>query len=344
MSKINFYNIPDTEKSIIFEQIANAKSMAPFAVEKDWWVVQTLAVIYEMDVAEHLIFKGGTSLSKAWKLIQRFSEDIDFALDRAFLGYNGELSKKERTALRKASGVYVAHTFFNELAARFQEKEFSGLRFELVDEVESDKDRTINVYYPNLIASPGYLQPKIQIEIGCRSLIEPFTIQTFASLVDEEYADRDFAQAPIHVPTVNPERTFLEKIFLLHEEFQRPPEKMRVDRLSRHLYDVYKLSKTDFSEKALNDKQLYETIVEHRYKFTRIGGVDYNLHQPRTINMLPIPQVLDAWKVDYRTMLELMIYEENPPSFDEILNGLTILKDKINALNWKFELQFPSTI
>ena len=344
MSKINFYNIPDTEKSIIFEQIANAKSMAPFAVEKDWWVVQTLAVIYEMDVAEHLIFKGGTSLSKAWKLIQRFSEDIDFALDRAFLGYNGELSKKERTALRKASGVYVAQTFFSELVAKFQEKGFSGLRFELVDEVESDKDRTINVYYPNLIASPGYLQPKIQIEIGCRSLIEPFTIQTFASLVDEEYADQDFAQAPIHVPTVNPERTFLEKIFLLHEEFQRPPEKMRVDRLSRHLYDVYKLSKTDFAEKALNDKQLYEKIVEHRYKFTRIGGVDYNLHQPQTINMLPIPQVIEAWKVDYKTMLELMIYEENPPSFDEILNGLTKLKDKINSLNWKFELQFPSTI
>lgn len=344
MSKINFYNIPDTEKSIIFEQIANAKSMAPFAVEKDWWVVQTLAVIYEMDVAEHLIFKGGTSLSKAWKLIQRFSEDIDFALDRAFLGYNGELSKKERTALRKASGVYVAQTFFSELVAKFQEKGFSGLRFELVDEVESDKDRTINVYYPNLIASPGYLQPKIQIEIGCRSLIEPFTIQTFASLVDEEYADQDFAQAPIHVPTVNPERTFLEKIFLLHEEFQRPSEKMRVDRLSRHLYDVYKLSKTDFAEKALNDKQLYEKIVEHRYKFTRIGGVDYNLHQPQTINMLPIPQVIEAWKVDYKTMLELMIYEENPPSFDEILNGLTKLKDKINSLNWKFELQFPSTI
>lgn len=336
--------VPDRTKRNAYLQIAEKTGMSAFAVEKDWWVVQTLAVIYEMEVAEHLVFKGGTSLSKAWKLIQRFSEDIDFAIDRAFLGYDGELSKKERTELRRASGVYVAQTFYTGLVAKFKEKGISGLQFELVDEVESDKDRTINVHYPNLIASPGYLQPKIQIEIGCRSLIEPFTMQAFASLVDEEYADRDFAQAPIHVPTVNPERTFLEKIFLLHEEFQRPPEKMRVDRLSRHLYDVYKLSKTDFAEKALNNKQLYETIVEHRYKFTRIGGVDYNLHQPQTINMLPIPQVLEAWKADYKTMLELMIYEENPPSFDEILNGLTKLKDKINSLNWKFELQFPSTI
>lgn len=343
MSKVNFYNIPDKEKSIIFQQVANTKNMSAFAVEKDWWVVQTLAVIYEMDVAEHLVFKGGTSLSKAWKLIERFSEDIDFAIDRVFLGYDGELTKKQRTALRKASAVYVAQTFYPELVARFKEKGIAGLRFELVDEVESDKDRTINVHYPNLIASPGYLEPKIQIEIGCRSLREPFTVQTFASLVDEEYADREFAQAPIHVPTVNPERTFLEKIFLLHEEFHRPPEKMRVDRLSRHLYDVYKLSQTDFAEKALNDRLLYQTIVEHRYQFTRIGGIDYNLHQPQTINMLPVPQVLDAWRADYNTMLEQMIYEENPPSFDVVISELTRLKDKINALPWKIEMQFPIT-
>lgn len=343
MSKVNFYNIPDNEKSIIFQQVANTRNMSAFAVEKDWWVVQTLAVIYKMDVAEHLVFKGGTSLSKAWKLIERFSEDIDFAIDRVFLGYDGELSKKERTALRKASGIYVAQTFYPDLVTRFKEKGITGLKFELVDEVESDKDRTINVHYPNLIEPPGYLEPKIQIEIGCRSLREPFTVQTFASLVDEEYADRDFAQAPINVPTVNPERTFLEKIFLLHEEFHRPPEKMRVDRLSRHLYDVCKLSKTDFAEKALNDKQLYETIVEHRYQFTRIGGVDYNLHQPQTINMLPVPQVLAAWRADYNKMLEQMIYEENPPSFDEVINELTSLKEKINALPWMFEMQFPVT-
>lgn len=238
--------VPDLTKRNAYIQIAEKTGMSAFAVEKDWWIVQTLSVIYEMEVADHLVFKGGTSLSKAWKLIARFSEDIDFGIDRAFLDYAGELTKKQRAALRKASAGYVAQTFYPELVERFQVKGIAGLRFELVNEVESDKDRTINVYYPNLIASPGYLQPKIQIEIGCRSLREPFSVQSFASLVDEEYANRDFAQAPIRVPTVNPERTFLEKIFLLHEEFHRPPEKMRVDRLSRHLYDVSKLAKTDW--------------------------------------------------------------------------------------------------
>jgi hypothetical protein len=121
-----------------------------------------------------------------------------------------------------------------------------------VESKDSDQDpRIIELYYPNVIPHPGYLEPKVQIEVGSRSLREPFSIQTFGSLIDEYYPEMDFAQASINVPTVNPERTFLEKIFLLHEEFQRPAEKMRVNRLSRHLYDIYHLSKTDFAEKAL---------------------------------------------------------------------------------------------
>jgi hypothetical protein len=116
---------------------------------------------------------------------------------------------------------------------------------------------------------------------------------------------------------------------------------MRVDRLSRHLFDVYHLSKTEFAEKALNDKELYETIVNHRYNFTRIGGVNYNGHQPQTIDPIPIPEVIEAWKSDYKTMLEQMIYEENPPTFDEIISGLTSLKNRINSLPWKFEMEFP---
>jgi predicted nucleotidyltransferase component of viral defense system len=337
-------SIPDETKKNVYTQIAEKTGMSAFAVEKDWWVVQTLSVIYEMKVADHLVFKGGTSLSKAWKLIERFSEDIDFAIERAFFHFDGELKKKEREKLRKTSGKYVDDIFFNDLKVGFAAKGFTDLRIELVEEAESDKDRVINVYYPNVIPSPGYLQPKIQIEIGCRSLREPFSIQSFASLVDEAYPESDFAQAAINVPTVNPERTFLEKIFLLHEEFQRPAEKMRVDRLSRHLYDVYKLSKTDFADKALNDKELYETIVDHRYKFNRIGHINYNLHQPQTINMLPLPEVMEAWKADYETMVEQMIYEENPPSFEKLIEGLTTLKNKINTLEWKFDMEFPISI
>lgn len=81
MAKINFYTVDKEEKIAVFNAIAAEKGMTPFAVEKDWWVSRTLEIIFQMPIAQHLVFKGGTSLSKAWKLINRFSEDIDLAID-----------------------------------------------------------------------------------------------------------------------------------------------------------------------------------------------------------------------------------------------------------------------
>lgn len=269
-------NVPESTKINTYTQISEQTGISAFAVEKDWWVSRTLEIIFEMDIAKHLVFKGGTSLSKAWKMINRFSEDIDLAIDRDFFeGYKGEISKTRITKLRKEAGIYTTGTFFKELQDSFKEKGFQELVFKVIEAKDSDQDpRIIEIYYPNLITqSSTYLLPRVQVEISCRSLREPFTIQTFGSLVDEVYEGRDFTEPLFQVPTVNPERTFLEKLFLLHEEFHRPANKMRVDRLSRHLYDVYQLSKAGVSKQAINDKDLYETIVAHRYKFSRVSGV-----------------------------------------------------------------------
>ncbi len=341
MRKKIFTQLPDSEKILLFNQISGKTGLTPFAVEKDWWVVQTLAIIFEMEVAKHLVFKGGTSLSKAWKLIDRFSEDVDLAIDREFLGFTGELSKSQRTELRKAASNYISGPFLEDLKAKFKENGFTEIKLEIVEAKDSDQDpRIIEILYPNLIIEQGYLLPKVLVEIGCRSLREPFTVRAFGSLIDELYGESMFAEQPIKVPTVNPERTFLEKIFLLHEEFQKPIAKIRVDRLSRHLYDVYYLSKTEFANKALNSKELYEAIVSHRHKFTKIGGIDYNLHNPKKINPIPITVIKDAWKRDYNLMLEQMIYEPNPPTFEMVITQLEILKSKLRNLDWEFELEF----
>lgn len=116
------------------------------------------------------------------------------------------------------------------------------------------------------------------LEIGGRSLRDPYSLRKFSSLVGECFGDKAFADKPVEIPCVNPERTFLEKLFLLHEEFQRPKEKIRVDRLSRHLYDIERISTTDFAKKAYEDKELYKTIVEHRERLSKLGGVDYTSH------------------------------------------------------------------
>ncbi len=343
MANSIFYTTDKAEKEAVFNAIAAEKGMTPFAVEKDWWVSRTLEIIFQMDIANHLVFKGGTSLSKAWKLINRFSEDIDLAIDKEFFeGYSGDISKTKISKLRKEAGVYTTGTFFTDLQEEFKNKGYNELDFKVIDTGESDQDpRVIEIYYPNVITSSSeYVLPRVQIEISCRSLREPFTIKSFGSLVDEVYAGRDFAEPLFEVPTVNPERTFLEKVFLLHEEFHRPADKMRVDRLSRHLYDIYHLTKAGIAEKAISDKELYETIVAHRYKFSRVGEVDYNLHNPKTLNPIPVPGIIEEWKSDYAKMKDDMIYEEKKPSFEDLINNLEELRTKLQALDWAFELTF----
>jgi predicted nucleotidyltransferase component of viral defense system len=124
MAKIDFYTIDKTEKKAIFQAIATEMGMKPFAVEKDWWVSRTLEIIFQMDIAKHLVFKGGTSLSKAWKLINRFSEDIDLAIDKEFFeGYNGDISRTQINKLRKEAGTYTTGKFFEELKEEFRKKD-----------------------------------------------------------------------------------------------------------------------------------------------------------------------------------------------------------------------------
>lgn len=344
MAKIDFHTLPKEEKVAIFNAIAADKGMKPFAVEKDWWVSRTLEIIFQMDIAHYLVFKGGTSLSKAWKLINRFSEDIDLAIDREFfIKPQKNWSKKEITAVRKKAGVYSTGNFFDALKAAFLKRGFNELEYKVIEAEDSDQDpRIIEIYYPNILAQPSeYIVPRVQIEIGCRSLREPFSERAFGALLDEIYVDMDFAEPLFIVPTVNPERTFLEKLFLLHEEFHRPSDKRRVDRMSRHLYDIYQLTIAGIAQRAINDKVLYETIVVHRHKFSRVGGVDYNYHNPKTLNPIPPAEIMDAWKYDYAKMLDDMIYEENKPSFKDLIDNLNALKIQLKALDWTFDASFP---
>lgn len=331
-----FLKLPKQTRINAFNQIAEKKGITPFTVEKDWWVTQTLFAVFQLDMASHIIFKGGTSLSKSWGLIQRFSEDIDLAIDREFLGFS-EIPKK-KTNLRKKSAKFVAEEFYPKLKAKFSEIGISeGISFELEEVQSSDQDpRIIHIFYPSIVETKGYINPKVQIEIGCRSLKEPFTQGKISSFVDEMYRHLDFTEDSFLVPSVNPERTFLEKIFLLHEEFQKPKEKMRVDRLSRHLYDLYSLYHSEYKEKALIDRDLYRTIVKHREEFTKVAGINYSLHSPKTVNFLPPKDVFKDWEKDYEVMKSEMLYSENRPSFDEIIASLERLKQEINNLKLEF--------
>jgi predicted nucleotidyltransferase component of viral defense system len=284
-----------------------------------------------MDCANALIFKGGTSLSKGWNLIQRFSEDIDLALDREFLGFTGELSKQDIKKLRRKSYQFITEVFTEELKVKFTELGFKEVTVKYREVENHDQDPLIiEIYYNKLTETDTYLKPGVLVEVGCRSLREPFTQRTFGTFVSEIYTDNPFTDKPITIPVVNPERTFLEKVFLLHEEFQKPFDKIRVERLSRHLYDIEKLSQTEYVEIALQDTELYDTIVRHRSKFTAISGIDYDRHKPENIKFIPPDTIIKKWEADYEEMKGSMIYGQ-PLNFDELINRLTELQKRINA-------------
>lgn len=324
--------LSNNDRKDIFQETASRLALPDDAIEKDWWVVNTLSLIFKTACAPSLVFKGGTSLSKGWSLIQRFSEDIDLVLDREFLGFKGDLSKGDIRRMRRKSFEFLTTDFTVKLGSLFQEAGFDGVTVKFREVENHDQDPIIiEVYYPKLVEKETYLKPGVLIEIGCRSLKEPFTQRTFGTFTSDVFGDRPFTDKPITIPVVNPERTFLEKIFLLHEEFQKEPDKIRVERLSRHLYDIEKLMNTEHAKIALSDADLYNTIVTHRSRYTAIAGIDYTKHAPSNISFIPPEKLLPLWEKDYDVMKGNMLYGEII-SFDELIKRLTGLQSTINAI------------
>lgn len=332
MGYLEFYQLPSKDKKEILASVEYSTFLPSYAIEKDWWVVRTMDLLFQTEIKDHLVFKGGTCLSKAWGLIDRFSEDIDLALDRSFLEFDKEKpSRTEVGKLRKKSKSYLIDTLIPQIKANFESAGIEDVEIVAEETMESDQDPlNIIINYPNVTETSEYVLPQVKVEIGSRSLREPYTKRDIRSLIGEHYPDSSFSDGYITIPSVNPERTFLEKLFLLHEEFQRPAKKMRVKRLSRHLYDIHQIGNSEFAEKAICDKDLYKSIVEHRSIYSRLGGVDYKSHFPPNLNPFPPDNIINDWKKDYKTMQEEMIYGEEV-EFADLIQSVRQITDKING-------------
>ena len=281
MKQILWINNNDTDRSYMLEKTEESHTgIGQAAIEKDWWVSVTLKALFQTDCAESLIFKGGTSLSKGWGLIERFSEDIDLAISHSFFGVN-KSNKSQRDKLRKLSRAYIQSTL-----------------------------------------------PRVKIEISCLSMDEPVEEREIRSLICETFPDDD-TDAVCRIKTVVPTRTFLEKIFLLAEEFQK--DKPRSMRMSRHLYDLERLMDSEFGKSALADKTLYNTIIEHRQAYYAIRYVDYSLHHPDTINILPPENVQDDWRQDYSNMQRYFIYGRSL-DFDHLMQRIQELQQRLRCM------------
>lgn len=325
--------LPNQRKIDVLNQVSNKTGLPSIAVEKDWWVTAALKASFDLDCSQHIVFKGGTSLSKGWNLIERFSEDIDLAIDRKFFGFEGDISKTQIKKLRKKSCGFISTTFVSELANKFSNWKIGDECSVNAEKVkQSDKDpQVIEINYSSVLEESDYLPSHVLIEISSRSLMEPSEKREINSLIGEVNNDQPFSTKSFNISTVLPQRTFLEKIFLLHEEFSQDLKRMRTERLSRHLYDLEKLMDTEFGIVAIKDKELFFTIVNHRKKFNAIRGLDYSNHIRGKIKLIPPAGVIKEWEKDFNTMKENMIYGESL-SFDSLIKRIEELQKRVNKI------------
>ena len=292
-----------------------------------------LKASFELKYSTNIVFKGGTSLSKGWNLIERFSEDIDLAIDRKFFGFEGDISKSQIKNLRKVSCDFISATFLKDLTIRFTEWKLIGeCRLYAQPITDSDKDpQGIEIHYNSVFEKSDYLPQRVLIEVSSRSLMEPSERREINSILSAAFPDYEFATEPFAISTVLPQRTFLEKIFLLHEEFSHETSKIRIDRLSRHLYDLERLMDTTPGKLAIENKQLYDGIMAHREKFNSIRGLDYSNHKPGKIKIIPPQTIIKEWKKDYQAMIQNMIYGDHL-NFDNLIKRMQEFQERINRV------------
>lgn len=332
----NFLKADGQVRRMLLSQAGDKIGLSAKSVEKDLWVTQVLHALFSLDVSDKLIFKGGTSLSKAWELIDRFSEDIDLAIDPVFLGApDGDPTKKQIKKLRKASSLYVAEELAQKLRGRFAEMGLEEwLSVEAQPNGEGDntypEPRQIYVRYKSLYADNlQYLLPMIVLEVSARSLMEPAAEVKIFSLASRLFPLNDIAPAP--VVTAVPDKTMVEKMFLLHELFSVEGHGMKAERKSRHLYDLYKMMDKPFAEEALRNDALWASIRHHREIFTSVSGIDYTSDMRERMVLVPRVDIIESWKRDYENMCDAMIYGEKP-TWERLIEAMDQLQLRVRMV------------
>lgn len=336
MPKNNYFELATAQQRTILEQTAIKRGLPKQAIEKDLWVTAILQILFSLPCAENLVFKGGTSLSKVWKLISRFSEDIDLAIDRAVFELEGDLTKKQVKKLRKASSLFVRDTLYQQLVEAINQTPLKDLcQIEPEPDGEGDatypEPRSIFIRYKSVFDDKlDYIPPVVKVEAGARSLLEPYAETTIISMVEEALPSISTTITDVMVKTAIAEKTFLEKAFLLHELFS-VDSKVEARRRSRHIYDLHMMMQQGIADKAIPNNELWQTILHHRSTLTSMSGVDYSTDIRKAIQLIPPLLSLANWRKDYEDMLSAMIYGEKP-SFAELLysmNWIELLFKKV---------------
>lgn len=316
------------KRSELFEESARRKGVRPAIIEKDFWVCWTLDKLFsDESIREMIMFKGGTSLSKVFGLIERFSEDIDLVLHWDEITDDNpheKLSKKKQDIFnketRKRVQEYLKITFVDEIQ-RVIGRICSAT-------INSDDSNIIIVEYPTIFTDK-YLRSQILLEIGAFASWIPnddYTITPYAY----DYFPNKFSKPKCELRAIKAERTFWEKVTILHSIAHLPNTKDLPKRYSRHYYDLWKMFKSPFKDKAVNDIELLKDVVDFKIKFYYSKWASYDLAKIGTLKLVPPGHVRKQLEDDYKAMQEMIFGDA--PAFNEIITAMETLEQEINEL------------
>ncbi len=335
-----FAQSSSADRGAAFVQTAAARQMSPAIVEKDFWVCWTLKQLFGLpQIGDHLIFKGGTSLSKVFKVIERFSEDIDVSIDRGWLGFGGAnepeagASNKERQRRIDALKVACQQKIANELKPALEGVIAAKVRkddqWRLHSDATDPDQQTLLFDYPSVMstAKSGYVRQTVKIEMGARADHWPCETKLITPYVGEEFPHA-FQTPNAEVKVLSAERTFWEKATILHAEFHRPVEKAMPDRFSRHYCDFHEMVRRGVATSAVGKLDLLARVAQHKSLFFRSSWAKYDEAAKGTLRIAPPEHRLRALQEDYRKMQQMFFGE--PPTFDTILSRLREWETEFN--------------
>ena len=327
---MKLHDASETERRAVFIEAATALNIRQDMIEKDFWVSWVLNRMFsDGNFARIFLFKGGTSLSKAFHCIRRFSEDIDLLLTLSEVSDPGESFDKERS--RNAINTFKSKTG-KRTAAYLKDNVLPHLTTLLAPycTVIQKPDEASNLYikYPSVFSSSGYIRPDIKLEIGAFAEGTPFAPASVQSYVSEQF--KEVVEDCVDIPTVSVARTFWEKITILHYLNFMPKEKATPLRLSRHYYDIFMLANSEYKKQIYASSALLNDIVAFDRKFYPKPGVNYDEMNLQALQLYPPPSRIADLELDYSQMQE-MIFGETP-MWSDLLQFLSSLQEELNYL------------
>jgi hypothetical protein len=343
MDKVS--QILPADRAALFGESSAARGVATMIIEKDFWVCWTLKRLFGLPpgTAASLVFKGGTSLSKAFDAIRRFSEDIDLSFARADLGYSG-VRDPEQDGLSRKQASRLIEELGDDVEAHIADKLHPALHAAIAGElgepvgnwsleIDRTDPQTINFFYPPSLAGGeyagmAYITPRVKLEFGARGDPWPSETRVIRPYAAEDFPDF-FENPDITVTVLSARRTFWEKATALHAEAHRKAESRTSQYFSRHYYDLAMLLDTEEGQAAVGDVELLDQVARHKALFFPAGWASYETARPGTLRLIPSEARLRDLRADYRAMAPMM-FDEKPPGFDDIIARLATFQSAFN--------------